>query len=65
MLGDMAARGVQCVDCVSVDNALVRPADPLFLGICSQHAADCGASPSQSHIEDSGRWTSMIFSALW
>ena len=43
MLSDMAAKGVQCVDCVSVDNALVRPADPLFLGICSQHGADCGA----------------------
>ena len=48
MLQDMAAKGVHCVDCVSVDNALVRPADPLFLGTCSQRQADCGDPLSTS-----------------
>ncbi|KAK9805344.1 hypothetical protein WJX73_004179 [Symbiochloris irregularis] len=43
MLKDMASKGVVCVDCVSVDNALVRPADPLFLGLCHQHEAECGS----------------------
>lgn len=41
-LKDMASKGVACVDCVSVDNALVRPADPLFLGLCHQREAECG-----------------------
>ena len=46
MLRDLTSRGVSCVDCVSVDNALVRPADPLFIGICAQLNADCGGAPS-------------------
>ncbi|KAG8066251.1 hypothetical protein GUJ93_ZPchr0004g38925 [Zizania palustris] len=32
LLEDMAARGVKYVDCYGVDNALVRVADPTFLG---------------------------------
>lgn len=43
LLRHMADKGVHCVDCVSVDNALVRPADPLFIGTCSEHGADCGS----------------------
>ena len=43
MLKDMEDRGVECVDCYSVDNALIRPADPLFIGICSHHNSDSGA----------------------
>jgi hypothetical protein len=41
-LADMAAHGVEAVDCYSVDNALVRPADPLFAGCCWLSGADCG-----------------------
>eukprot|EP00252_Welwitschia_mirabilis_P002026 TRINITY_DN11976_c0_g1_i1.p1 TRINITY_DN11976_c0_g1~~TRINITY_DN11976_c0_g1_i1.p1 ORF type:complete len:482 (-),score=88.01 TRINITY_DN11976_c0_g1_i1:146-1591(-) len=33
-LDDMVMRGVKYVDCYGVDNALVRVADPLFLGYC-------------------------------
>ncbi|KAL2935965.1 UDP-N-acetylglucosamine diphosphorylase 2 [Bienertia sinuspersici] len=32
LLEDMAARGVKYIDCYGVDNALVRVADPTFLG---------------------------------
>ena len=42
----MAAQGVEAVDCVSVDNALVIPGDPLFAGHCWAAGADCGVDPS-------------------
>ena len=45
VLDDMAAHGVEALDCVSADNALVRPGDPLFAGLCWQQKADCGALP--------------------
>lgn len=32
LLEDMASRGIKYVDCYGVDNALVRVADPTFLG---------------------------------
>ena len=38
----MAEHGVECLDCVSVDNALVRAADPLFAGFCHEQNAQCG-----------------------
>ena len=47
VLHDMAEHGVECLDCVSVDNALVRMADPLFAGFCHEQNAQCG-EPSQS-----------------
>ncbi|ONM14002.1 UDP-N-acetylglucosamine diphosphorylase 2 [Zea mays] len=40
LMEDMAARGVKYVDCYGVDNALVRVADPTFLG----YFIDKGAS---------------------
>jgi hypothetical protein len=45
VLADMAAAGVEAVDCVSVDNALARVADPLFAGFCWERGAQCGARP--------------------
>ena len=42
VLKDMALHGVECLDCVSVDNALVRIADPLFAGFCHEQQAQCG-----------------------
>jgi UDP-N-acetylglucosamine/UDP-N-acetylgalactosamine diphosphorylase len=41
-LDDMARRGVTCLTVFSVDNALVRPADPVFVGYCLQQRADVG-----------------------
>lgn len=43
VLDDMARNGVECVDCLSVDNALVRLGDPLFAGYCHEMGAECGA----------------------
>ncbi|KAJ7565522.1 hypothetical protein O6H91_02G063800 [Diphasiastrum complanatum] len=42
-LDGMAKKGIQFVDCCSVDNALVRVADPLFLGYCVEKGVPCAA----------------------
>lgn len=42
-LDDMQKHGIECLDCYCVDNALVRPGDPLFVGHCWARQADCGA----------------------
>lgn len=42
-LTDMRARGVEFIDCYSVDNAAARLCDPLFLGAFAASAAPVGA----------------------
>jgi len=41
-LADMTARGVEYLHVYSIDNALVKPADPVFIGYCLSVNADCG-----------------------
>lgn len=41
-LADMRSRGVEHLHVFSIDNALVRVADPHFLGYCIENGADCG-----------------------
>jgi UDP-N-acetylglucosamine/UDP-N-acetylgalactosamine diphosphorylase len=41
-LRHMQDRNVQYVHVFSIDNALVKPADPKFIGYCIVHQADCG-----------------------
>ena len=41
-LENMVARGVKYLHIFSIDNALVKPADPLFIGHCISVDADCG-----------------------
>ena len=41
-LDDMEKKGVNFVHVFSVDNALTRPADPVFLGFCMDQNAQCG-----------------------
>ena len=41
-LEDMVKRGIEHLHVFSVDNALVRPADPAFVGYCIKQKADCG-----------------------
>lgn len=41
-LYDMTNRGVKYLHVFSIDNALVKPADPVFIGYCIQQKADCG-----------------------
>jgi UDP-N-acetylglucosamine/UDP-N-acetylgalactosamine diphosphorylase len=43
IVADMQRRGVLGVHVFAVDNALVRPADPLFLGFCMASGADVGS----------------------
>ena len=40
---DMEKHGVEALDCCSVDNILVRVADPVFAGYCSSNDIQCGA----------------------
>lgn len=41
-LDDMKERGIKYLHVFSIDNALVRPADPVFIGYCIDQRADCG-----------------------
>jgi UDP-N-acetylglucosamine/UDP-N-acetylgalactosamine diphosphorylase len=43
-LAHMRGAGVQCLDCYCVDNVLVRPGDPSFLGYCWEQRADAGTA---------------------
>ncbi|KAL7466954.1 hypothetical protein ACHAXS_007224 [Conticribra weissflogii] len=42
VLSDMRKKGIRYVHAFGVDNALVRPADPTFVGYCILQNADCG-----------------------
>lgn len=42
ILSDMRSRGVKYLHVFGVDNALVKPADPTFVGYCIKRGADCG-----------------------
>lgn len=48
VLADMAAHGVEAVDCCSVDNVLAPLGDPVFAGHCLSQGAECGGGFSQS-----------------
>lgn len=41
-LADMEKRGIQYLHVFSIDNALIKPADPVFMGYCINQGSDCG-----------------------
>lgn len=43
IIADMQARGVVGVHVFAVDNAIVRAADPVFVGFCLSSGADVGS----------------------
>ena len=42
VLDDMKNRGIEHIHTFAIDNALVKPADPVFIGYCIDEKADCG-----------------------
>lgn len=42
MIDDMATRGTKYIHVFSIDNALTKIADPVFIGHCVSKEADCG-----------------------
>jgi UDP-glucose pyrophosphorylase len=42
VLSDMIQRGIEHIHTFAIDNSLVRPADPAFIGYCITNKADCG-----------------------
>eukprot|EP00979_Chaetoceros_neogracilis_P000668 scaffold162_cov267-Chaetoceros_neogracile.AAC.18 len=42
VLADMVTRGIEHIHTFAIDNSLVKPADPNFIGYCIQSKADCG-----------------------
>jgi UDP-N-acetylglucosamine/UDP-N-acetylgalactosamine diphosphorylase len=42
ILSGIRGRGIKYLHVFGVDNALVRPADPTFVGYCILRGADCG-----------------------
>lgn len=43
VLADMQSRGLKYLHAHSVDNILIKPADPVFVGYCVAQEADCAA----------------------
>ncbi|XP_059479795.1 UDP-N-acetylhexosamine pyrophosphorylase-like protein 1 [Neocloeon triangulifer] len=43
IIDDMEKRGLVYVHVYGVDNVLVRPADPIFVGYCDEKGAECAA----------------------
>ena len=41
-LADMEKRGIEYLHVFAIDNSLVKPADPVFVGYCISQNADCG-----------------------
>jgi len=42
VVDDMKRRNIKYIHVFSIDNALVKPADPVFIGYCANKNADCG-----------------------
>lgn len=64
-LADMAAHGVEAVDCYCVDNALVRLGDPLFVGYCHERGIECGERAAQGYCAGGGAWQCGRWCGAW
>lgn len=65
ILDEMKKRGIEYVHAFSIDNILVKVADPIFIGYCVEQAADCGVKVIEKVVPDEAIGVVCIVNEKW